>query len=273
MFSAVSRPLTPAQRMNPRWGNGRRTADVAASFIKPNDRLTSFDRLEIYNRQYWFRLLDCLYDDFPGLRAVIGEKKFTAMSETYLTRYPSSSFTLRNLGSRLEKFLREEPRWARPRTALALDMVRFEWAKIIAFDGGARPIVTIDDLLGRDPSRLRLKLQPYVTPLELGYPLDDFSIALRQRDDDGPQAGNAASTGRASKSGRTVRLPRPERVYLAVHRLENVVYYKRLDASAYAVLCALRGGATLAKASERANDAESLRRWFEMWMKLGWFCR
>ena len=49
---------------------------VADSFIKPNDRLTSFERLEIYNRVYWFRVLDCLYDDYPGLRAVLGERKF-----------------------------------------------------------------------------------------------------------------------------------------------------------------------------------------------------
>jgi hypothetical protein len=42
--------------------------DVAAEFIKPNDRLSSFERLEIYNRQYWFRVLDCLYDDYPGPR-------------------------------------------------------------------------------------------------------------------------------------------------------------------------------------------------------------
>ena len=44
-------------------------AEVAAEFIKPNDRLTSFERLEIYNRMYWFRLIDCVRDDCPGLRA------------------------------------------------------------------------------------------------------------------------------------------------------------------------------------------------------------
>ena len=93
------------------------------SFIKPNDRLTSFDRLEIYNRVYWFRVLDCLYDDYPGLRAVLGERKFMKLITAYLAKYPSASFTLRNLGSRLEKFLREEPRWVAPRAELALDMV------------------------------------------------------------------------------------------------------------------------------------------------------
>ena len=46
----------------------------AASYIKPNDRLTSFERLEIYNRQYWFRVLGSMVEDFPGLRAVLGER-------------------------------------------------------------------------------------------------------------------------------------------------------------------------------------------------------
>ena len=46
---------------------------AAAEFIKPNDRLSSFERLEIYNRQYWFRLLDCLYEDYPGLLSVLGK--------------------------------------------------------------------------------------------------------------------------------------------------------------------------------------------------------
>src|SRR4051812_34142376 len=71
---------------------------VAESFIKPNDRLTSLERLEIYNRQYWFRLLDILYDDYPGLRAILGVARFHEMCRAYLEQYPSRSFTLRNLG-------------------------------------------------------------------------------------------------------------------------------------------------------------------------------
>ena len=46
---------------------------VASELIKPNDRLTSFERLEIYNRQYWFRILSGFAEDFPGLRAVSGQ--------------------------------------------------------------------------------------------------------------------------------------------------------------------------------------------------------
>ena len=132
----------PARRgdgMQKKWTDGRPTKKIAESFIKPNDRLTSFERLEIYNRQYWFRIRDCFYEDYPGLRAVLGDKKFERLAGAYLARYPSRSYTLRNLGSRLVKFLREEPRWTSPKPKLALDLARLEWAHIEAFDNAARP--------------------------------------------------------------------------------------------------------------------------------------
>jgi hypothetical protein len=47
------------------------------------------------------------------------------LATAYLSCYPSDSYTLRDLGNRLEQFLREEPHWRVPREELALDMVRF----------------------------------------------------------------------------------------------------------------------------------------------------
>ncbi len=85
---------------------------VASQIIKPNDRLTSFERLEIYNRQYWFRVLSAFAEDFPGLRAVLGGRRFDAMAQAYLIDCPSQSFTLRNLGSRLVNWLQKHPAWA-----------------------------------------------------------------------------------------------------------------------------------------------------------------
>src|SRR6266478_6502467 len=94
MATALFRPLTEGDRMQPQWIDNRGTSEVAESFIKPNDRLSSFERLEIYNRVYWFRVLDCLYDDYPGLRAVLGGPKFIKLITAYLAKYPSVSFTL-----------------------------------------------------------------------------------------------------------------------------------------------------------------------------------
>ena len=80
---AVMTPLTHSERMQRRTPDGRTVSAIAKQIIKPNDRLTSFERLEIYNRQYWFRVLDGFSDDFPGLRAVLGDRRFDAVAKAY----------------------------------------------------------------------------------------------------------------------------------------------------------------------------------------------
>jgi hypothetical protein len=248
---------------------------VAARFIKPNDRLTSFERIEIYNRQYWFRLIDCIYDDFPGLLAVLGKARFNRMTIAYLSKYPSRSFTMRNLGSHLPEFLFDEPGWARPHQQMAQDMAKFEWAQIVAFDGPARPPIVADDLLGRDPRRLRLALQPYITLLEMTYPLDKFSLALKKRAYRSEASNAMAEEQHAAASG-AVRRPPRKQTFVAVHRLENDLYFKRLEEPAYRLLAALADGAPLARACESVSTqatARAINRWFANWTTLGWFCK
>ena len=88
MARAVMTPLTNSERMRSVAPDGRSMRAVANQIIKPNDRLTSFERLEIYNRQYWFRVLSAFAEDFPGLRAVLGGRRFDAMAKAYLIRLP-----------------------------------------------------------------------------------------------------------------------------------------------------------------------------------------
>jgi len=285
MASALFRPLTAEDRMQPRWTDGDSMARVADSFIKPNDRLSAFERLEIYNRVYWFRVLDCLYDDYPGLRAIVGEKKFMELITAYLATYPSASFTLRNLGQRLEKFLREEPQWIAPHEELSLDMTRFEWAQVVAFDNAALPTITTDDILDTPRSKLRLGLQPYLSLLELRYAVDHFLIAVKKSDSD-VLRGEASNTPDAMPQGarrkRRPRLPKRERVHLVVHRYDNTLYYKRVEPEAFAVLLGISQGKTveqacaaaLAKSKRPGVDwAAQMREWFHDWSALGWFCR
>jgi hypothetical protein len=285
MAGALFRPLTPQWGMQKRWADGASMKALASEFIKPNDRLSSFERLEIYNRQYWFRLLDCLYDDYPGLRAVIGERKFMKLATAYLSRYPSNSYTLRDLGNRLEQFLTEQPHWTGPHEELAFDMVRFEWAQVVAFDGPAKPPVTPDDILDTPPSKLRLGLQPYLSLLELSFAVDDFLIAVKKRDSDvlRGEASNAMDAApRAATRRKRLRFPKREKVFLAVHRHDNMLYYKRLEKEAFAILTALRRGATVEDACVEAMTGSrrttidwsaQIKEWFEAWSGLGWFCR
>jgi hypothetical protein len=274
----IMRPLARDWRMQRQWIDRRDMRKVAGEFIKPNDRLTSFERIEIYNRQYWFRLFDTMYEDFPGLRAVLGRLKFNALVRAYLVAHPSRSYTLRNLGSRLVEFIRTRRRLVAPRFELAMDMARFEWAQIIAFDSAMLPPLTVDDLLGKNPGKLRLGLQPYLTILDLAYPLDDYVLQLKQDGLRG-EASNAVEEvpGKEKPRKRRTLLPRRGRALVVVHRHDNALYYKRLDARAWRLLTALRDGKTLEKALNSASktglDAEIVKEWFQTWTALGWFCK
>ncbi len=273
---AIVRPLAPGNRMQRRWSDGRPMATVAAEFIKPNDRLTAFERLEIYNRMYWFRIIDCFYEDTPGLRAMLGERKFSRLTTAYLTKHPSRSFTLRNLCSRLEEFIRAEPRWTAPRTALAREVARFEWAQTVAFDAAALPVVTPADFARVSPARLKLALQPYITLLQLEHLVDDYVIAVKRRDTLRAEASNATTESRKVARIRRVPPPKRERIWVAVHRSDNRLYYKRLERPAFKILSALRDGQTLNRAvaaAGRGVTAEQVQAWFALWAQLGWLCR
>ncbi len=275
--AGIMRPLTPEQTLHPEWHDGRPSSEAVGGFIKANERLTSVERLEIYNRQYWYRLIDCFYEDFPGLRTLLGDRTFSAMTEAYLHRHRSRSFTLRNLGQDLEKFLEEEPHWTEKQPVLARDLVRLEWAHIVAFDGEALPPLEIDDLLGQDPAMLRLGLQPHLTLLTCSFPVDTFLIATRRRDEPQGGASHAVAERQRRKGTKKVPRPREKQTWLAVHRHGHSVYYKRLEPAAYALLAALRAGRTLAQACEEAaplavgDFAAQLREWFTQWATFGWF--
>ena len=284
VFDVIRQPLTASERMRKHTLDGRSTKEMVEKIIKPNDRLTSVERLEIYNRVYWFRILSSLADDFPGLRAVIGQHNFDKLITAYLTELPSESFTLRNLGSRLEAWLRKNPKFAPKNEHLALEMVRLEWADIDVFDSAELTKLTERDLqnLGEDPV---LQLQPYLRLLDLSYPVDDLLLEVRRQNEaseaDSDTASNIVTMEHTAKQIKRVSLPKRKKIHLAVHRQENEVYFKRLQPEAFALLVALQEGKHLSEAIAASVDWTSqkveyitvrLHDWFANWASLGWFC-
>ena len=300
---AVMTPLTPGERMRRKAPDGKSLSRVATAIIKPNDRLTSFERLEIYNRQYWFRVLDGFYDDFPGLRAVLGDRRFDAVAKAYLVDCPSRSFTMRDLGSRLESWLRKHSEYVvgsvvasrrhagpkairsavalarHPRLQLALDMIRLEWAEIETFDSAAESPVSAATLQNANPAKLHLKLQPYIRLLDLRYPVDDLLLAIKH-DTATHVASNAMAERHKRKKVSAVARLKPVPTYLAVHQVDNMVYFRRLEREEFAILSALLRRKTLGRAIEAGfrnsripiqQQAAEASGWFHNWAALGWF--
>jgi hypothetical protein len=277
----VMQPLTEADGMRRKTPDGRAVDAEAETLIKPNRNLTSFERLEIYNRQYWFRVLSSFAEDFPGLRAIVGAPRFERLMRAYLHDCPSQSFTLRNLGARLESWLEVNPKWIEPRESLALDVVRLEWAHIDAFDGACLPHLTPADIESAG-LELRVSLQPYIRLLDLTYPVDDLLIEVHDHEGDSNTSSNAARERQLRTRVRRYTQPEPERIYLAVHRVDDSIYYKRLDREAFLMLRALADQKPLEDSIDIAfeNSAmpdeermNSIQQWFGNWAELGWFCR
>jgi hypothetical protein len=187
---------------------------------------------------------------------------------------------LRDLGSRLERFVAREPSLIAPQGEAARDLVRFEWAQIVAFDGPSRPRLTKRALAGVDPTKLRLAVQPYLTLLTCRYPVDEYVVAVKRDGALRTEASNAV-TARAESQVNAARLERCGKLHIVVHRVDNQLYYKRLEPEAAQLLRTLKAGKTLAGACERAfartklepaEQAERIRAWFALWMRLGWLC-
>jgi hypothetical protein len=87
---------------------------------------------------------------------------------------------------------------------------------------------------------------------------------------------------RKSHTVRRVAKMEPSHLYLAVHRQQFVVYYKRLQLEEYRMLQAILDGQPLEFVMERAfaetriaepDRVPFLQQTFQVWATLGWLCQ
>jgi hypothetical protein len=282
MAQVIMRPLVD-DSINSAWIDGSSMCSFASTFIKPSRNMTSLERLEVYNQQYWYRLLDSLRDDFPGLLSVIGDYRFTELAQAYLMKYPSHSFTLCDLGERLSQFIDEERQFFTDRDRkLVLDIVNFEWSEIKAFDAQEKASPAWDKSSTFAETDPILELQPYIFILSLDYAVDDFLLILKKSVTT-KTVLTARKYGRNAQSTKFSR-PKKHRIHVVIHRHNNCIFYKRINIVEYKVLSAIKSGLSINDAvatiteqtlniTYRSEDATgSLRESFSTWTKLGWFC-
>jgi putative DNA-binding protein len=98
-----------------RIGNERDLAPGRIEMLVRGDRrLSASERVNIYANAYFYRLLDCLYEEFPATLAVVGPDNFAALVRDYLLRWPLTQPSIFYAGRYLPSFLRNHPlakRW------------------------------------------------------------------------------------------------------------------------------------------------------------------
>ena len=265
---AVMQPLSTRDNL-------KRGAEDAVALVKPNSRLSSFERLEIYSRSYWSRVLDAFSEDFPGVRALVGAKRFELLRRRYLADCPSVSFTMRDLGKQLAAWMERNPALVGENYAAALDMAKVEWAQIESFDAAEYERLSPADVAGLAADGM-LRLQPHLRLIEAGYEVDALLLEVRE------SARRKGSVARGVGQKRIARAKSESPIYIAIHRFELVVHYKRLDAEMFRLLSRLAQGVPIAEAvesaySESALNAEQCQQHIEssfaLFAALGWFCK
>lgn len=267
-FALISRPLKPGHRMRP--------SELSERLIEPSSTLSSHERLELYAQQYWWRLLDSLRDDFPKLLRYLGERRFNTLLVRYLTKHPSRSYTLRELGRDLPNFLKRYSALPRVKRRAAADIASLELAEFDAFDSPALPPLTAE-ALAQGPDRLRITLQPFVRRVTISHTVDTlFEESLEV-----PFRTDASNTRRKTplKPTRTRKAGtiRPGAITVAMYRKNSRIHHCRLGTVEARLLEALSKGGTLSQVVSRTSRfssksiaPEELREIFARFAFRGW---
>jgi hypothetical protein len=219
-----------------------RSQDILPA-VRGNARETAETMFGIYRNAYWSRLAEALGNDFPGLKALMGDRAFDRMARAYLAKHPSRHPSIRWAGGRLATFLAEQaPYRDDPWFA---DMARFDWALAHAFDAADAPAAGLADLAGVPAEfwgGIRLAFHPTLDAFRIVTPVDEARPRLIEDAD--------LVVDRAARCDRG----------LMAWRIDLDVKFRAIDLLEFAALQAVRDGGTFGDLCElvaRGIDSES----------------
>lgn len=107
--SIIVRPIDEQNKINPLAPSGGDLKEEAQKFIVPSQTLQPMHRIEIYNQQYWWRLLKALQENLPLVTRLFGYYDFNLkLGVPYLTKYPPDHWSLNLITNRFVKWMEEE---------------------------------------------------------------------------------------------------------------------------------------------------------------------
>lgn len=242
------------------------------------------DLLRVYQSGYRVRLESFLYEDHPGLRALLGDDVFEALVREFVETNPPKNRNARWYTTGLPDYMAAHARWRDDRAALS--MALFERAMVDAFDAPNAETLTIQALAAfapEDSPRLVFDFHPSLILLELAAGTlaafqaaneEDAAEESEEADEPAGESGaeqpDALSVPRAGDATETV----------AIWRLDDETVFRELEADEYVALSEAKSGrafgeicqmAAFQQSGEIAPErlAQFLASWFEEGMAVG----
>lgn len=262
----ITRPLKPQHRIDPISASGGSIVEEAANYITPTPSLKPHQRIEIYNQQYWWRLLKSLRINFPLVTRLLGQELFNvSIAVPYLSQCIPDHWCLSMLGKRLPAWM--EKHYAGPTPELIKQAVQLDWAFSYIYGLKECPPLDLQSMMQEDQSQLMTTpffLQPHIHIFRWPYPLLDYREQLLQNKD-------TAVT--PLKKG-------AENSYI-LYRDRNHIASWRLASGGEAVfLQYFKDGSTIEQACEKVEQlkgslyqqiSRNLQTWIQEWVRMGWF--
>jgi hypothetical protein len=238
--------------------------------VAPSSRLTSAERLAIYCRSYYARLLQCFESMFPILLHFLGNELFDKFALDYLDKHPPHSYTLDDLADDFPRHLAETrpdadapPDQREQWPDFIIELASLELAFIKVYDGPGvegQPLPKAQDFRAM-PIESILAARPVPVPclrlFAFRYPVHDYLLAARQ--------------------GGNPDMPAPAASFVAMTRRNYRVGVYPLTPVEYELIKALDGHNTVAQAVDRCGGFAdyrefvngSLVRWLDDWVVRG----
>lgn len=250
--------------------NGILIAEEAARYITPSSKLRPHQRMQIYNQQYWWRLLNTLHTNFPLVTRLFGYHAFNEkIGIPYLLKYPPNHWSLNLLGERLPKWVVEC--YQEPDQALILNAANLDWAFMASFIAPQHPSPNLCQLINENPESLLSQifyLQPHINLFKWDYDLLRFRENFLKQDVD------------YWIEHRFPDLPKGKTYFFILYRnANNHLASCEISKEEFILLECFKTGTNLIDACAYIESQEAaiyevvsnhLQKWIQSWIQAGW---
>jgi hypothetical protein len=271
--SIIGRPIDIDSQMMPISPSGQPMEEEACDYIAPSPTLRPAERIQLYNQQYWWRLLSTLQETFPLATRLFGYDDFNQrLAIPYLVKYPPNHWSLAFLGERFVSWVEEE--YHEDDRSLVHDAIHVDWAFCHSFCvRQLEPILSTTLPKEGDPSSLldrTIYLQEHIHLFDLKYDLFAFRVEFLEQppeywlDNEFPP----------------LKKEKDKRFYFVLFRdVRNNIAWKEIPETAFRLLQLFRQGTTIEKACEWLEEQDTrlydeamqhLHLWFQEWIVYRW---
>lgn len=182
----ITMPLEENKYIQNTTPQGFLVAEESARYIIPSPTLKPDQRIQIYNQQYWWRLLKTLQLNFPILTRMFGINAFNEeIGVPYLLRFPPNHWSLTTLGSQLTNWIESD--YHEIDKVLLYQSALLDWTFSESFIAAQCPLLNLVELNESNVENflnIPLYLQPHVHLFTWNYDLLSFRQAFLKEEID-----------------------------------------------------------------------------------------